>query len=297
MAQAGNDTIILYTNHTCTCEYPAPADALDAVVHVDPLPHKAQVLSRAPAKWCVPGANRANIALCELDVPFEERIIDVDAPRPQAFLRLNPSGLVPVLIHNNRVIVESDVICQFLVDTYPGNHLCPTSNALFGASLRAHMSTFVNMYMSFQGILWNLFTAPTKADERAVMVAAMMCLVRHVEPLLPRVPGPSVDGPALPVDNGTPYREGPFVGGAEDLTLAEVLAGPFAVRAMALSRAGVYPDSLAGLCVSQAPRFERWTQRLATHPSIRAVFDVRVTVDRALAKRRRMREAAGLSLD
>ena len=42
-----------------------------------------------------PYAHRAHIALEELKLPFEETIIDLDTPRPQWYLDINPRGKSP----------------------------------------------------------------------------------------------------------------------------------------------------------------------------------------------------------
>jgi glutathione S-transferase len=39
-----------------------------------------------------PYAHRAHIVLEELKLPFEETIIDLDTPRPQWYLDINPRG-------------------------------------------------------------------------------------------------------------------------------------------------------------------------------------------------------------
>jgi glutathione S-transferase len=39
-----------------------------------------------------PFAHRSHIALEELGLPFEETIIDLDTPRPQWYLDINPRG-------------------------------------------------------------------------------------------------------------------------------------------------------------------------------------------------------------
>ncbi|KAH8671438.1 thioredoxin-like protein [Xylariales sp. PMI_506] len=230
--------LILYTNHTCT--------------------------------W----ANRANVALAELKVPFEERFINVDGQRPPEFLKLNPRGLVPVLIFNDEIIIESAIICQFLADVYP-SHLCPLPTSTAGALHRARMSFFTDAYWNkFHTILFRLFEAPLAADEEAVVHDAVRGLVNEVEPLL--------------------EDANPFFGGSDKLTLAEVITGPFVIRAITLSNHGVYPPSLNQLIGEKAPNFQKWAAAVSSHPSITSIFDEDVIVARSKAKRARMRAAAGL---
>lgn len=223
------------------------------------------------------GANRANIALAELGLSFEERTINVDGPRPADFLALNLRGLVPVLVFDGHVLVESHIICQFLADRFPkGSQLCPPPTSPEGALRRAQMAFFIDAYWTrFHTRLFQLFEAPTRADEEAIVAAAVdEGLAREVEPLL--------------------RDAAPFWGGSDKLTLAEVLMGPFVVRAVALSRHGVYPASLNTRAEAAAPHFFKWAAAVAKHPSITAVFDEDVHVARSIAKRARMRKAAGL---
>lgn len=221
-----------------------------------------------------PGANRADVCLAELGIAFEERIINVDGPRPADFLRLNPRGLVPVLIFNDQVIIESQIVCQFLCDIFP-SHLCPPPTSTEGALKRARMSFFIDAYWTkFHTILFRLFESPTSADEEQVVDDAVEGIKRELEPLL--------------------AGAAPFWGGSDKLTLAEVITGPFVIRAVALSNHGVYPTSLNRRIEEEAPNFHRWAKAVSTHETITRVFDEDVIVKRSVAKRARMRAAAGL---
>lgn len=222
----------------------------------------------------IAGANRANVALAELGIPFEERIINVDGVCPAEFLKLNPRGLVPVLIFNGQVIIESAIVCQFLADICP-SHLCPPPATTEGALRRAKISFFTDAYWTkFHTILFGLFEAPTTDDEEKVVDDAIAGLVSEVEPLL--------------------ADAAPFFGGSEQLTLAEVMMGPFVARAIALSKNGVYPFRLNKQIQDKAPNFHRWAAAVSSHPSITAFIDEDVIVTRSIAKRSRMRAAAGL---
>lgn len=214
------------------------------------------------------------MCLAELGIPFEERIINVDGPRPADFLMLNPRGLVPVLIFNDQVIVESQIVCQFLCDIFQ-SHLCPPPTSTEGALRRAKMSFFIDAYWTkFHTILFRLFESPTAADEERVIDDAVDGIKREVEPLL--------------------ADAAPFWGGSEKLTLAEVITGPFVIRAVTLSKHGVYPTGLNARIETEAPNFYRWAKATSTHQSITRVFDEDVIVKRSVAKRARMRAAAGL---
>lgn len=260
--------------------------------------------------------------MSELCLPFEERIINVDGPRPASFLALNPRALVPVLIvDDEHVIIESAIICQFLADlansrSVGGRQLCPplagtatpqiaendeqeegdegqekkkkkkkslSATTITGALTRAQMSFFIDAYWTrFHTLLFGLFEAPAQQDEEHIIEEAVKRVVGEIEPLLVA---------SYPRNNST---GGLFFGGNKDFTLVEVITGPFVVRAMALSRRGVYPPSLAQKVEREAPRFAAWARLVAERESVRAVFDENVIVKRSIAKRERMRKAAGL---
>jgi glutathione S-transferase len=43
------------------------------------------------------------------------------------FKKMNPRGVVPVLVHDGNVIVESSVICTYLDEVFPDQPLMPKS--------------------------------------------------------------------------------------------------------------------------------------------------------------------------
>ena len=93
------------------------------------------------------GAHRAHISLAELQLPFEEEIIDLSVPRTPGYLKVNPRGLVPSLEFNGEILTESAIISNFLADAFP-SHLLPVSDAPGGALLRARTAFFVDTFIS-----------------------------------------------------------------------------------------------------------------------------------------------------
>jgi glutathione S-transferase len=56
------------------------------------------------------------------------------------YLRLNPKGVVPTIVHDGRAIVESTLICEYLDDVFPQPSLIPTDPLL-----RTHMRLWSKM--------------------------------------------------------------------------------------------------------------------------------------------------------
>jgi glutathione S-transferase len=67
------------------------------------------------------------VVLAEKDLAWTEHRIELlkfDHLQPQ-YLSLNPNGVVPTLVHDGRVMLESSVICQYLDETFPDPALMP----------------------------------------------------------------------------------------------------------------------------------------------------------------------------
>lgn len=77
-----------------------------------------------------------HILLEELGVPYERVLVDrtVDAHKQPEYLRLNPNGLIPVLIDRDVVLYETAAIALHLCDTHPGAQLAPS----VGSTARGH---------------------------------------------------------------------------------------------------------------------------------------------------------------
>jgi glutathione S-transferase len=69
------------------------------------------------------------LTLIERDLPWTAEYIDLfnnEQYRPD-YLKLNPKGVVPTLIHDGHAIIESTLICEYLDQTYPRPPLMPAS--------------------------------------------------------------------------------------------------------------------------------------------------------------------------
>lgn len=73
--------------------------------------------------WAV----RVHILARELGLNFKEVLIDLNVPRPEWYLKLNPLGKVPTITFGSEVMRESAVIVQYLSDLYP-SHLVKRSD-------------------------------------------------------------------------------------------------------------------------------------------------------------------------
>jgi len=69
------------------------------------------------------------LTLIEKGLPWTADYVDLfnnEQYRPE-YLKLNPKGVVPTLIHEGHAIVESTLICEYLDQTFPQPSLVPAS--------------------------------------------------------------------------------------------------------------------------------------------------------------------------
>ena len=68
-----------------------------------------------------------HILLEEMGLPFELKRVDRanNAHKSPEYLKLNPNGLIPVLVDDDLVLYETAAICLHLTDTHPEKNLAP----------------------------------------------------------------------------------------------------------------------------------------------------------------------------
>lgn len=76
-------------------------------------------------------AQKVRMTLAEKRLPWENHHLDLRAGDQQMpeYLKLNPNAVVPTLVDDGAVIVESTVICEYLDDAYPAPPLRPKDHA------------------------------------------------------------------------------------------------------------------------------------------------------------------------
>jgi glutathione S-transferase len=74
-------------------------------------------------------AQKVRMVLCAKNLEWESEHLNLragDQQKPE-FLKLNPKSLVPVLVHNDNVILESNVIVEYIEEAFPEPALMPVS--------------------------------------------------------------------------------------------------------------------------------------------------------------------------
>lgn len=81
-------------------------------------------------------SQKVRLTLWEKGIPYEDRIVD-HAKREhlgEAYLKLNPNGVVPTITHGDDVIIDSSVIMEYLDEVFPDTPMTPSDPVR-----RAHM--------------------------------------------------------------------------------------------------------------------------------------------------------------
>ncbi|KAH8704015.1 thioredoxin-like protein [Talaromyces proteolyticus] len=213
-----------------------------------------------------PWAHRGYIILKELGLPYEEVVIDLDTPREPWYLEVNPRGLVPSISYNGQIITESGIVARFLADAHP-SHLLPPSGPVDNALYRARLDFFVDAFYS--KVVPHFFSSlrATSLEDREISTKALVdAVAKEIEPLL---------------EEG----KGPFFGGSEKLTLAEVLSGAVLLRIATFAKPeyGLLHSSLPSQ-LEKLPKFKRWFEATTQHESVNFIYNEEVVATRTKQK-------------
>jgi glutathione S-transferase len=104
------------------------------------------------------------ILLKQLGIPFQEHLIQFDSFEPNSqfkteILKLNSTGKVPTLMHDDLIIWDSLAICEYIAEQHPEQALLPRDKTL---RARARCIS-AEMHSSFQS-LRNLCPMNVEAD-------------------------------------------------------------------------------------------------------------------------------------
>jgi glutathione S-transferase len=127
-------------------------------------------LYHAPQSTC---SQKVRICLAEKDLDWADRRVNLGKNENLTpdYLALNPNGVVPTLVHDSQVIIDSSVICEYLDESFPAPRLTP-DGAIGRARMRAWMRyleevpTSAVRVPSFNMALLPRFSGQDEADFR-----------------------------------------------------------------------------------------------------------------------------------
>jgi glutathione S-transferase len=215
---------------------------------------------------------KVRLALEEKGLPFEGEILDLqrgDQHRPD-YARLNPNEVVPTLVHDGKVLVESTLIIEYLDEAFPAPPLMPTDPVL-----RHQARLFMKKIDDYLHAACSTLTFAT-ANRKVLIQKSPEELAAH----LAKIPNPDyrerqrlsiTQGLAAPhvaqaLKNYDKYvgdmevalSGHPYLAGAR-YSLADAATTPYIFRAAAIG--------LDGLWLDRRPKVTAWYERIRARPS------------------------------
>jgi len=190
-------------------------------------------------------------------LPYEEVIIDLEKPREEWYLKVNPRGLVPSMRYSNgsfdETLLESGPISQFLVDAHP-SHLLPASDSSPTAPLfRYRVNFFVDTYFTkVNTYLYAIIRATNDEEKKTKADEWVKAIEKEIEPLL--------------------HDANPFFGGSKEMTLAEVQTASFILRLYDFADDTIFPSSIPK-ALDKLPNFSKWAKACIAHNSVTYIWD------------------------
>jgi glutathione S-transferase len=211
---------------------------------------------------------KARIALEQKGVAWESRELNIrlaETQRPD-YLKLNPAGVVPTLIHDGAVILESSVIIEYLDEMFPDPPLKPRDP--LG---RAYMRRWIvqideSIHPSTGTLTWALSTLHVMRDMHSEQelnayldgLGVADKRFRRRQILEQGVAAPIVSEALRRMDQFVADIDGQLQGSAwlagDDLTLADIAVAPYLTRMDMLA--------LGPILWGDRPRFADWYGRL-----------------------------------
>ena len=214
---------------------------------------------------------KARMALFEKGVEFEARVLDRYELNTPEYLALNPKAVVPTLVHDGNVLVESTIICLYVDDAFEGPSLRP-AKALDRSEMYRWLKTIDEVY--FKGIggttfglllrnrLLEKYPTEEAREDYYASVKIEEYRTRRRSILDGGLESPVV-GEALQTmqamveDMESSLKRGPYLAG-EHYSLADACATPFVMRLDVLGLHPLWDD---------CPRVADWWGRIQVRPS------------------------------
>ena len=224
-------------------------------------------------------AQKVRLVLAEKSLDWENHHIDLKRGDhlTQEFLRINPRGLVPVLVHDDETIIESTLICEYLDDSFPDPPLKPSSplqvarmrlwQKAIDEGLHAACGT-----ISFAAIFARQLQdglSKQEIEERLMKIPDPSRRERQRQLLERGFDAPFVKDAAKLHDKivgemESALQPGPWLMGKQ-FTLADVVMAPYIERLDRLT--------LSGFWLPHRPRVGEWLQALKSRPAFVKAFD------------------------
>ena len=190
------------------------------------------------------------------------------------YLKINPNGVVPTLVDDGNIIIDSSVICEYLDEKYPAIHLTP-EDLVQRAKMRAWMRFLEEVPTAAVRVpSFNMGFLPRYAGLDREQFEAQQSDVRPIRKQFYRRMGPGgfkkEDVQASLEQLGNTCRRmdealasGPWLLGSQ-YSLADIIVAPLIDRMADLGFSNIWQDKYH--------RVTEWYQRMQARPAFQATF-------------------------
>ena len=231
-------------------------------------------LYNAPHSTC---SQKVRICLAEKGLAFEDIRLDLGKGKEHLkpeYLKLNPNGVVPTLVDDGNVIIDSSVICEYLDERYPEVRLSP-SDVVERAKMRAWMRYLEEVPTAAVRVpSFNMGFLPRYAGLDRARFEAEQADIRPIRKHFYRRMGTTgfkraeVEAALEQIANtcarmNTALADGPWLMGAQ-YTLADIVVTPSIDRMSDLGFAHLWTEKYS--------RVADWYRRMQARPAFQKAF-------------------------
>ncbi len=227
--------------------------------------------------WGAVCGKKVRLVLAEKGLAFEHHLLDMTKFEQfnEDYLKLNPNGYVPTLVHDGAVIIESSVIMNYLDDAFPDLPLKAGSPAE-RARINYHIKMIDEKYhTSINAVTFTTTSeirfggwSEEKIDEKANLIPDASRRTQRKNTAKLGLDAPEAKPSIKLLDKMISEMErdlahGPWIGGA-NYSLGDAALTPYLARLQELCLLELWEDS--------RPRMFDWWGRIQARPSYDEVF-------------------------
>ena len=222
-------------------------------------------------------SQKVRICLAEKALAFEDIRLDLgkakDHLKPE-YLAINPNGVVPTLVDNGDIIVDSSVICEYLDERYPDTPLSP-ADPVQRAKMRAWMRFLEEVPTAAVRVpSFNMGFLPRFEGLNRQQFEAEQSDIRPLRKQFYRRMGTGgfkradVEASIEQIGNTCRRMEAALAAGpwllGDQYTLADIIVAPLIDRMNDLGFSYVW--------IKDMPRVQDWYERMQARPAFQATF-------------------------
>jgi glutathione S-transferase len=225
---------------------------------------------------------KARLALAEKGIDFASRLMTLRGDQFEpSYLRLNPNAVVPTLVHDGNVVIESTVIMHYADEAFPGPPLTPADPVARARMRMFEKLTDEELHVSCMTLTFATANRVhlTKLSQQEMDEELAKAPDQRRSEIKRQVVTHGLDAPL--VKDALRHHEGffaimeaalassPYLAGA-DWSLADAAATPYIWRLDKLKLAPLW---------NQRPGIAAWYDRVRGRPSFKLAVDDWVSAD------------------